>query len=162
MKLTKYQKEAIVRAIMNDVPKPDRAQRHATVQAAVVKAMTPECRKVYNRTPAALATQHTGYTTYNECNYSTQTIVVGDAPRVNVNAILKVYEDEDAAYEKARRQLKAAVEGCSTLKQLETALPEFKKYFPTEQQPTKNLPALANVVADLTKLGWPKSATPSK
>ena len=39
------------------------------------------------------------------------------------------------------------------------AFPEFEKYLPSEAQPTKNLPALANVVADLSKLGWPKNAT---
>lgn len=156
MKLNKYQKEGIVRAIMNDVPKPDKANRHKLVQAAVVKAMSPECRKVFNRTPDALATQHTGRLTYDDCNYSTHSIVVGDAPKEKLKDILKPYEDEDEAYRKAKDQLRAAVEGCSTLKALETALPEFKKYFPTEQQPTKNLPALANVVADLAKLGWPK------
>lgn len=162
MKLTKYQKEGIVRAIMNDVPKPDKSKRHAAVQAAVVKAMSPECRKVYNKTPSALITQHTGYATYDECNYSTQSIVVGDVPKEKVRAILKPYEDEDEAHSKARRQLKAAVDGCSTLKQLETTLPEFKKYFPTEEAPTKNLPALANVVADLSKLGWPKGKQPKE
>lgn len=162
MKLTKYQKEGIVRAIMNDVPKPDKSKRHSEVQAAIVKAMTPECRKVHNKTPEALATQHTGSLTYDGCSYRTHSVIIGDVPKKKLEAILKPYVEADEAYEKARRQLKAAVEGCSTLKQLETALPEFKKYFPTEQQPTKNLPALANVVADLSKLGWPKSATPSK
>ena len=32
----------------------------------------------------------------------------------------------------------------------------FKKYFPTQEKPVANLPALANVVAELSKLGWPK------
>lgn len=156
MKLTKLTKEAIVRAIMNDVPRPDKTKRHAAVQAAVVKAMSPECRKLYNKTPSALVEHHTGTVTYDGVSYSTYHIVKGDVPEDSIRAILKPYEDEDAARAKARRQLWAAVEGCNTLKQLETALPEFKKYFPTEQQPTKNLPALANVVADLSKLGWPK------
>jgi hypothetical protein len=41
-----------------------------------------------------------------------------------------------------------------------TRLPEFEKYFPAEDAPiSKNLPALANMVADLTKLGWPKGKT---
>lgn len=156
MKLNKYTKQAIVRAIMNDVPEPNKAARHAAVQAAVVKAMSPECRKVYNRTPKALATHYVGSLTYDECSWETREIVVGDVRGDTLNAILKPYEDEDAAYANARRQLEIAVEGCSTLNALKKAFPEFQKYLPTEAQPTKNLPALANVVADLSKLGWPK------
>jgi predicted nucleic acid-binding Zn ribbon protein len=48
MKLTKYDRQAIVRAIMNDVPKPDKTQRADKIQAAIVKAMSPDVRKVYN------------------------------------------------------------------------------------------------------------------
>lgn len=158
MKLTKYQKEAIVRAIMNDVPKPNKTMRYSEVQAAIVKAMSPECRKVYNKTPSALATQHTGSLTYDDCSYRTHSVTIGDVSKEKLEAILEPYKKADEAYRKAKSQLTAAVEGCNTLKQLEAALPEFKKYFPTEQQPTKNLPALANVVADLSKLGWPKKA----
>lgn len=156
MKLTKSQKEAIIRAIVHDIPKPDVTKRHAQVQAAIVKAMSPECRKVYNKTPSALSGEHTGPLTYDGCTWETRTVVVGDCPKKTFNEIIKKYEDEDEAIKAAHRKVELAVNACSTLKQLETLLPEFKKYFPTEAQPTKNLPAVANLVADLTKLGWPK------
>lgn len=156
MKLTKLQQEAIVRAIMQDVPKPDKAKRYAIVQAAIVKAMSPECRKVYNKTPKALATQYLGDLIYDNVNWASRDVVVGDVSKDVVETIIKPYVEEDAKYSQARRQLEIAVRGCTTLKQLENALPEFKKYYPTVAQPTKNLPALANVVADLSKLGWPK------
>lgn len=156
MKLNKYTKQAIVRAIMNDVPKPDKTKRHAAVQAAVVKAMSPECRKVYNKTPGALATCYLGDTTYDGLDWRTHEIIKGDVSEAQIKAVLKPYEEEDEAHRKARAQLEAAVEGCSTLNALKKAFPEFEKYLPTEAQPTKNLPALANVVADLSKLGWPK------
>lgn len=158
MKLNKYQKEGIVRAIMNDVPKPDKTKRHAAIQAAIVKAMSPECRKIYNRNPSALAKQYLGDISYDDVSWHTRDVVIGDVPEANVEAIIKPYRDADDAYYTARRRLHAAVDGCSTLKQLKTALPEFEKYYPTEAQPTKNLPALANVAADLVKLGWPKGA----
>lgn len=159
MKLNKYTKQAIVRAIMNDVPKPDKTKRHATVQATIVKAMSPECRKVYNKTPKALVTQHIGDTTYDGCNWHTREIIKGDVPEDKIKAALKPYEAEDEAYRTAQHQLKMAIEGCSTLNAIKKAFPEFEKYLPTEAQPTKNLPALANVVADLSKLGWPKNTT---
>lgn len=156
MKLTKLHQEAIVRAIMQDVPKPDKTKRFAVVQEAIVKAMSPDCRKVYKKTPTALVKQYLGDLIYDSVNWSSRDVVVGDVPKSVIDTIIKPYVEEDEAYAKARRQLESAVKGCTTLKALETALPEFKKYYPTEAQPTKNLPALANVVADLSKLGWPK------
>lgn len=156
MKLTKYQKEAIVRAIMNDVPKLDKSKRHALVQAALVKAMSPECRKVFNKTPGIFSTTHTGDTTYDGCNWNLRHVVVGDAPKDLLEKLLAPYNAEEKKYIEAKTNLANAVMSCTTLKALETMFPEFKKYFPTETQPTKNLPALANVVADLSKLGWPK------
>ena len=156
MKLNTYTRAAIVRAIMSDVPKPDKTKRHAAVQAAIVKAMSPECRKVYNKTPRALATQYLGDTTYDGCNWHTREVFVGDVPKEQLNEIVKPYEDEDGAHYEAYTQLESAIKGCSTLNALKKAFPEFEKYLPTEAQPTKNLPALANVVADLSKLGWPK------
>lgn len=155
MKLTKYTRDAIITAVMSDVPKPDKAKRRLEIVKAVLKAMSPECRKVYLKTPEALRTYFTGDLTYDHV-YEHRYIPQGDVPEAKIKEIIKPYQDEDDARASARRQLRAAVEGCSTLKQLKTALPEFEKYMPTEQQPTKNLPALANVVADLSKLGWPK------
>ena len=156
MKLNTYTKAAIVRAIMADVPKPDKTKRYESVQAAIVKAMSPECRKVYNKTPKALATQYLGDTTYDGCNWHTREVVKGDAPENAIKDILKPYEQEDEAHYAAYKQLESAIKGCNTLNALKKAFPEFEKYLPTEAQPTKNLPALANVVADLSTLGWPK------
>jgi hypothetical protein len=156
MKLTKLTKDAIVLSIMNDVPKPDRSKRHAAVQAALVKAMSPECRKVFNRTPDVFEKKYAGNVTYDGVRYATQHVCLGDAPKDELEKVLLPYKNEDEALKKANAQLEAAILGCTTLKQLEDLLPEFKKYYPTAHQPTKNLPALANVVADLAKLGWPK------
>jgi hypothetical protein len=84
---------------------------------------------------------------------------VGDVTEKQLEEILKPYKEEDNAVYDARRKLCAIVEGCSTLKQLQTLLPEFVDYMPTEAAPTKNLPAVANMVSDLSKLGWPKGKT---
>jgi len=153
MRLTKYDKQAIVRAIMADVPKPDKEKRAPLLQAAIVKAMSPDVRKVYNKTPKALRTKYVG-SLIND--YGQRDMVVGDVDASTLADLMKPYEDEDKARSEAEYKLKAAVEACGTLKQLEARLPEFKKYFPTAEAPATNLPALANVVADLSKLGWPK------
>ena len=159
MRLDKYAKSSIIRAIMDDVPAPDKAKRRVDLQAAVVKVMSPEVRKVYNKTPGALRTYHVGDTIYDGYGWNTRDIIAGDVTDKAIEEILKPYKAEDAARCDTKRKLQGIVEGCSTLKQLQTLLPEFKQYMPTEAAPTKNLPAVANVVADLSKLGWPKGKT---
>lgn len=155
MKLTNYSRQAILRAIELDIPKPDRKARSAAIQSLVVKNMSPECRKVYERTPKALL-QEIVHICYDGTDWDSRYIVLGDCPKKVLEDALKPYAEQDEAINKTLHNLKAAIDACTTLKQLETQLPEFKKYFPTKETPTKNLPALSNLVADLTKLGWPK------
>ncbi len=154
-RITKWDKEAIVKAIMADVPMPDKKKRKQELQAAVVKAMSPEARKLYKNCPEALRTQCIGELLYDG-TWSSRDIIVGDVKDATVKELTKKYQDEDQKVIDARYALKGAINACTTLKQLETRLPEFKKYYPTVEKPTANLPALANVVADLSKLGWPK------
>lgn len=160
-RITKYDRQAIVKAIMADVPTPDKKKRRAELQAAIVKAMSPEARKLYNKTPSALRTYHLGEIIYDGCDWDSRNVIVGDVKNDAVDALAQKYKDEDSAVNDARYALKGAIEACSTYKQLMTRLPEFEKYYPKPDAPTANLPALANVVADLSKLGWPKGATKS-
>jgi hypothetical protein len=156
MKLTKYDKMAIVKAIMADVPKPNKTKRRAEIQAALVKVMSPAVRKVFKESPGALLTSHLGELTYDG-SWDTRTVIVGDVTDKVLETILKPYRDEDDSIAAAHMKLRNAVESCNTRKALMDRLPEFEKYFPAENAPmSKNLPALANVVADLSKLGWPK------
>jgi hypothetical protein len=156
MKLNKYDKQAIVKAIMQDVPKPDKNKRRIAIQDAVVKAMSPAVRKVFKDCPGALRTYHVGDLTYNG-NWDSRTVVVGDVTDGMMDAILKPYKDADDDLYAAHNKLRNAIDSCTTRKSLMDRLPEFEKYFPSESAPlSKNLPALANVVADLSKLGWPK------
>lgn len=155
MKLTKLQKESIVRAISNDIPKPDKAERHAAIQATLVKAMSPECRKLFKKAPSALVQEYVGSIAYDTV-YANRYVILGDAPKPALESALKPYREADEKYNDAIHNLKSAIMSCGTLAALKKTFPEFEKYYPTEEQPTKNLPALANVVADLSKLGWPK------
>lgn len=155
MKLNKYTKQGIVRAILQDLPKVDKTKRRADLQAAIVKAMSPAARKLYKDTPEALRTEFVGSLVYDG-NYGSRDLVVGDVNKDTIKALCKPYEAEDEARHQAEWQLKNAIDGCSTLNALKKALPEFEKYYPTANEPTKNLPAMANVVADLSRLGWPK------
>jgi hypothetical protein len=161
MKITKYDRIAIVRAIMADVPKPNKTKRREVVQAALVKAMSPAVRKVFKESPGALKTNHLGDLIYDG-TWDSRHVIVGDVTDEMVRTIVQPYVDEDDSIYAAHNKLRGAVDSCSTRKQLMDRLPEFEKYFPAEGVPvSKNLPALANVVADLSKLGWPKQVTKS-
>jgi hypothetical protein len=153
MKLTKLHKEAIVRAVMQDIPAIDKVKRGEDICAAIVKAMSPEVRKLYKTKPEALRRMSVPYTN----QYSNwHEVVVGDVTKEQIEVITAPYKKQEQERSDMHRKLTGAFEGINTLKQALTAFPEFKKYYPSEAEPTKNLPALANVAADLSKLGWPK------
>lgn len=154
MKLTKLHKQAIVRAIMQDTPPLPRAKWAEEIKAAIVKAMSPEVRKLYKTKPEALRHANVPYT--SEFSRWGHEMPVGDVTKDQIKEIAAPYEKQVQERSDMERKLTHAFEGISTLKQALTTFPEFKKYYPTEMEPTKNLPALANVMADLTKLGWPK------
>jgi hypothetical protein len=157
MKIDKYARAAIVKAIMADVPTPDKVKRRADLQAAVVKAMSPAVRKVFKECPGALKTSYFNDLLYDGMTWSTRELVVGDVSEDKLKELTAPYKAEDEAIRSAKAKLAGAIEGCTTRKALMTRLPEFEKYYPAEDAPmSKNLPALANVMADLSKLGWPK------
>ena len=79
---------------------------------------------------------------------------------------LQVLSDALAEQNKCRCQLQEKMEGiaasCTTRKQLLEALPEFEQYLPAETAArSRSVPALANLLADLTAAGWPKQGKAS-
>lgn len=154
MKLTKLTKQAIVRAIIQDIPPIDAVARAEAIKKAIVAAMSPEVRKLYKTKPDALRTDSVKYS--NPFRTWGSDVPVGDVTAAQIKDIVAPYEKQADERMQAERKLEHAFSGINTLKQALTTFPEFKKYYPTEEEPTKNLPALANVMADLSKLGWPK------
>lgn len=154
MKLTKYEKEAIVRAIMQDVPAPTEAALRKEMQEAFVAGMSAPIKKLYKTHATALKTTRVS-SWDSELSYGID-FVSGDA---DYTKVIEPFKARKQKRDDAQGKLHAAVMGCNTLAQLTKLLPEFVEYFPTEATPTKHLPAVANMVADLTKLGWPKKAT---
>ena len=152
MKITKYEKEAIIRAIMHDVPCTPDSVLKAEIQKAFVAAMSAPIQKLYKTHPKALRTDHVS-SWDSGMGYRVE-FIVGDA---NVQEAMKPFVAKKKERDDAHTKLSAVVNGCNTLAQLKKLLPEFISYFPTETEPTKNLPAVANMVADLSKLGWPKT-----
>lgn len=167
MRLNKDDKDAFVRAVMDDVPQVDyQAQFEKIVREDAVAKLPPKIRAIWNDKDLRHHIKTT--TIYGPYfNYSRQfggVAVPGCEYEIKDDAAIKVKEISDAslAQKTTRNELRAKVEsvinGCSTLKQALERLPEFAKYLPKDRDGTGvgSLPAVSNVVADLTKAGWPK------
>ena len=84
--ITKWDKQAIVKAIMADVPKVDKKKRREELQAAIVKLMSPEARKLFKTSPHALRTYHVGDITYDG-NWGSREIIIGDVTYAKVDEL---------------------------------------------------------------------------
>lgn len=70
---------------------------------------------------------------------------------------IKPWKEQYEQQHELRCKLRSIAYHCTTVKQLAEAFPEFAKYLPRDDATaTRNLPALANVVSDFVKAGWPK------
>ena len=87
---------------------------------------------------------------------------IADCPEML--AIRQGYADERNMLNNLCKQLTAVIASCTTLKQAKEALPEFIKYLPEEPGSAINrtLPVVGNLVADLSKAGWPKKDSKRK
>ena len=156
MKLSKLTKEAIVRAIWNEVPEIDYKARKVANQPALVELFSPDVKVVYKKRPTALNKDiYSGVFSY-EMPYQERYLIVADLTEEQIESVLEPYTEENAARTRAKDKLEDLVMGCSTRKQLVNLLPECEKYLPAEASTDRSLPVVANVISDMTKLGWPK------
>jgi hypothetical protein len=151
MKLTKYDKDVMVSAIKRDLPEIDDS---SAIQAALEKAMSPLCRKLYKLTPGALHTSHI-YSHHFLQGGRSREYYVGDA---DFDAVTKPFRDKCKQREATMSKVSAAIHACTTLKQLQERLPEFVRYAPQELTKITNALVVQNPAAELKALGWPVGA----
>lgn len=160
MRLTNSIRDAYIQAVMDDVPSKDYTEdiRKATMQAAI-DALPPKVRAVWDdqETRVWVPSQycHDGRQSYQIPGLYNARNKVIEAPQVA--ALVAARKAQDAAREALKSKLKGVAYACTTRKALADALPEFLQYLPPEVSPSTNLPALANVVTEFTRAGWPKS-----
>jgi len=157
MRLTQLHKDSIMRCVANDIPALDEIKVRQDIATAIEKAMSPAVRRLYKTNPTALRTVDISWYDIG-CNRSYSALVVGDVSKDALTEILKPYKDARSKQRDVLLQLKYALKGVTTLASAKKLLPEFISYFPTDEEPTKNLPAVTNIMADLSKMGWPKGA----
>ncbi len=150
MRLNQYQKQAIVRSILGDLPKQDFDTEKARVQTALTKAMSRSCQNLYKKNPQALRAE------YLRIGGARGIFFIGDA---DLNKVVEPFNQVSKDLEALEARVKAAVNSCSTRKQFVDRYPEFSKYAPRENEPCPTLPAVANLVADLVKAGWKQTVS---
>jgi hypothetical protein len=162
VRLTKTIRDSFVRAAMNDVPQTDYNEQIAKVAKQEAEAsMPPKIAEAYKLHPDWFPNE--GRYMGHEAGY-----VYIPMPKClplpdKLKTKLKALAEAKAAQEKDRNalsaKLQAAANSVGTRKALAALLPEFEKYLPADEEAAcKNLPAVANLLADFTKAGWPKSA----
>lgn len=83
------------------------------------------------------------------------------SPNVNtqVEALLVDLAHQGERINALKAKLQATADAVTTRKALIDLLPEFEKYLPAdESKAVASLPAVANVLSDFVKAGWPKNA----
>lgn len=162
MRLTKTIRDSFVRAAMNDVPQTDYVEQITKLAKQEAEAMMPpEVAKAYKLHPDWFKDEghYMGY----EIGYiyiplpRDKSLSAKALEKLNALAVAKAAQTRDR--NTLSSKLQAAANSVATRKALVALLPEFEKYLPADKEAAcKNLPAVANLLADFSKAGWPKSA----
>lgn len=159
MRLNSFHRTVFINAVMDDVPSVDYVtQAQKILQDFQVRHMPKEVQAVYkNPELRGWLEVHRYYSIGNSYLSHYGTAKLDEATRAKIQEL----DDLNAAQRRSRANLRTKLEGVlasvTTREALVKALPEFEKYAPTETDPlSRSVPALANVVSDFVKAGWPK------
>lgn len=164
MRLTNFIRDAFVRAAMADVPKINyEEQAHGIARAymqAEFKRVFPkidingEARNWLNKSsvdmPGSIGNVH--------CITPEWGYLKTKPVWEELQKLASLNSEQNAKHRDLRERLNSVAYSCTTRKQLLEALPEFETYLPAEEgKAARNLPAVANVLSDFVKAGWPKN-----
>lgn len=158
MKLTKNLRDAFVRAAMADVPKVDyREQIQKVATAAAVAMLPPAVAAAYKLFPEYIETRHVyAGSMYVYVPAAESPVFSGDIKQ-KLDRLDALNDAQNETLSALQTKLTAAANSVTTRKALADLLPEFEKYLPADDRiATLNLPAVANIMADFVKAGWPK------
>lgn len=164
MKLTKYIRQAFVTSAMNDVPSIDYAEQarvlaqktmDEALQTLLGKTRIEDMKGWLSRSGLNMPM---GLNNFYLCTPQYDYLKL---QRPKVWAELETLAAAYLAQEEARATLQAKLEGiaasATTRKALVEMLPEFEKYLSADTPAAlRTLPAIANVMSDFVKAGWPK------
>ena len=173
MRLTNTLLKAFVRAVMDYVPSTDyQEQAIELLSKAAEENLPPALKRAISIDPSVRDWIESRYHHVGKFPLS-GTYLLGTREALDqlgkdeaLQQKLQTLSDALAEQNKCRNQLQAKIEGiaasCTSRKQLLEALPEFEKYLPAQTSVnSRSVPALANLLADLTAAGWPKQGKAS-
>lgn len=166
MRLTKADKDAFVAAVMDDVPKVDYGEKtRSLIKQWGLESLPEDLQPLAKKYPSYFETRWVQApahlpSVYVVCAPDWACGGMRDkAPLLYAQLVELSQEAKQQAdvLDALRRKVTGMINTCSTLKAAKKLLPEFEKYLPADRDVTGvvNLP-VANVLADLTNLGWPK------
>lgn len=169
MRLTKTIRDAFVRAAIADVPQTDYEEliRKAAMDD-IVAQLSPKVREFWD--DAALRDWirmdwncFHGVTIIHPSNDNRKMPTLTEKIGQQCLEWRRLAKEQEQSIRKLRENLSGAAESVTTRKALAELLPEFEKYLPaSEAQANRNVPMIANLVADFSKAGWPKDANAAK
>lgn len=161
MRLTNYMRDAFVAAAMQDVPKEDfNDQAQTLLVKAAISAFPPKIRAVYDDPAARDFICHTRLPYAFGYAYVPGLGVLPEGTQEKYAELKGKEKEQSARFLELTAQLRGVAYSARTRKALVALLPEFEKYLPADDSAAcKTLPAVANVVADFAKAGWPKDKT---
>lgn len=165
MRLTKYDRQAFVSAVLDDIPKIDyEAKAHKLIREFAITTFPEELRPLVKKYPEFFQDRYVGGLPHGlrSMYAKIRPDVAGNLKKYSelwdqLVELGKQQSEQNNALEKQRAKLEAVISQCSTLKVARERLPEFDKYLPQDKPNSvaTNLP-VANLVSDLMALGWPK------
>ena len=168
MKLTNTIRDAFIRAAMHDVPSIDYRQQADDLAQKAMKAIFAKDFPRIDMAKVADWLQPKGVSMPGALGnlYQPAPSSVCLKKDVKVWAALEAlsakHDAQEAVRAELRRKLRAVAYSVNTRKALVDALPEFAKYLPADQaEASRQLPVVADVVAEFAKAGWPKGKKPT-
>jgi hypothetical protein len=167
MKLTKMDREAFIRAVMDDVPEIDyREKARSAIQKKAIELLPPKLKAIHKEfgnwiktdrlwnTPGDLGTvivvSNDDAVTIQQMNQDTEFCQ-------SIEQMAKSLEEQEKSRSDLRSKLSSSICSCTTVKQAHERLPEFVKYLPSmDEKQDRTLPVVANLMEDLAAAGWPK------
>ena len=155
--MTNYLRDAFVRAAMADVPFIDyREKIRSLVNKQVARYL-----KIAGAESVDVTRLSRNYTYIAGTSFSMNGLTDEECEAIKkaseIVELVDLHNEQDKTVSNLRNNLSGAIGACNTRKQAVEALPEFEKYLPADTPAAmRSLPALANVVSDFVKAGWPK------
>lgn len=171
MRLTNYDKNAFVRAVMNEVPKIDyQKQLDEVILLDSRLQLEPEVQVVHANPKTRMRLERRLHYAEGRGSNLGGTYIYGftyskyTASKEAGTKIIEIGTNaDDQADTRAtiEEKVRGMINACGTLKKAKELLPEeLHKYLPAEREvkSTANVPLVVNLIGDLTALGFPKSA----